>query len=388
MIAALVSIPLVLGGLGAVELASIESEKAALQDAVDAGALEGAGELSVVLTSSAETMVQTRAINAATSALSDGLEARSPQFSVSVDQKMGTVSVHGAVTHSSNLTLLGLNDSVIEATGIAENLQKSPLCVLQTEAGTMKLNNTAIIRAKGCTVHSNDNIDVASTAMIEAERIQAVGKVNGITTPKGNSGAIRIDDPFVDMDLKPPSPCFGSNKLKTIAKGTLTLSPGVHCDEYKISGTATLQLLPGEHYFEGEIDLKGNTSVSGQDVVLIFGGDDSFSFAEKAAVTISARKTGKFAGFLIITSRTNTNTFTIASDKVSQLLGTIYIPNSTLEISTAGNVAQDSAWSVIVAKHIKLTQDPILVINKDYVGSGVPVPDGVGPIRRAPRLTK
>lgn len=42
-------------------------------------------------------------------------------------------------------------------------------------------------------------------------------------------------------------------------------------------------------------------------------------------------------------------------------------------------MAQNSAWSVIVAKKLTLTQNPNLVINNNYVGSGVPVPTGVGP---------
>jgi hypothetical protein len=41
-------------------------------------------------------------------------------------------------------------------------------------------------------------------------------------------------------------------------------------------------------------------------------------------------------------------------------------------------VAEDSKWSVIVAKEIKLDKNARLVINTDYAGSGVPVPMGVG----------
>ncbi|MGA9659610.1 MAG: hypothetical protein WBQ60_10980 [Asticcacaulis sp.] len=80
--------------------------------------------------------------------------------------------------------------------------------------------------------------------------------------------------------------------------------------------------------------------------------------------------------------------FTIASGNVSQLLGTIYIPEANLVIDTPGQVAQDSAWSVIVAKRLTLRKNPVLVINNNYVGSGVPVPEGVGPMKAAPRLTQ
>jgi hypothetical protein len=91
---------------------------------------------------------------------------------------------------------------------------------------------------------------------------------------------------------------------------------------------------------------------------------------------------------LIATGRTNTKRFSISSNRVRELLGTIYIPGSELYISAAGNVAQDSAWSVIVAKSLTLDKNPVLVINKNYVGSGVPVPQGVGPSASAPRLAR
>jgi hypothetical protein len=62
------------------------------------------------------------------------------------------------------------------------------------------------------------------------------------------------------------------------------------------------------------------------------------------------------------------------------LLGTIYIPASTLAVSgTGGSVNGQSAWTVIVAKAIQLSGSPNLVINANYTLSNVPVPDGVGP---------
>ena len=76
------------------------------------------------------------------------------------------------------------------------------------------------------------------------------------------------------------------------------------------------------------------------------------------------------------------------SDHVSKLLGTIYIPGAELKVSTAGNVAQDSAWSIIVADTITVEKNPVLVINSGYGGSGVPVPDGVGPKRNNATLSK
>jgi len=80
----------------------------------------------------------------------------------------------------------------------------------------------------------------------------------------------------------------------------------------------------------------------------------------------------------LITARDNNDSFDISSSNVDKLLGTIYMPNAKLNISAGGNVAEDSAWSVIVAKEINVSKKSQLIINKNYVGSGVPVPSGVG----------
>jgi len=59
--------------------------------------------------------------------------------------------------------------------------------------------------------------------------------------------------------------------------------------------------------------------------------------------------------------------FTISSDAARQLLGTIYIPSATLAVTgTSNRVADQSAWTVIVAKSIQLTGSPNLVINHNY----------------------
>jgi hypothetical protein len=82
---------------------------------------------------------------------------------------------------------------------------------------------------------------------------------------------------------------------------------------------------------------------------------------------------------VIVTTRTNTNTFTISSDAAKQLEGAIYIPSATLAVSGTGNqVAAQSAWTVVVAKGLQLQGSPDLVINSNYSNSSVPVPAGVG----------
>lgn len=384
-IVALSAVPLLLSSVGVLEIASISNDHAKLQAAADAGALAGAGRLSVATgtvsgpTATAATVTQQTAANAGiTTAVS--VEA-------SVSQDNSAVTVVATTTHRPIVDLLGTH--IISATAKAENMGHIPLCVLQTGTGGIRAQNQARIRATGCAVHANDDIQVDSGAMIQSDRTEAVGTITGPVSPAGFSGAMTIEDPFASMNLNPPLDCVGKPlTIKELTGLTLVLPPGVHCERYEIEKNATLILLPGEHYFMDDLNAHENAVITGDDVVLIFGSTKKINFADKARVTLGARKSGPFAGFLLVTTRDNQQTFTIGSDRVSKLLGTIYIPNATLDVETSGNVAQDSAWSIIVAENLTLKQNPNLVINTGYVGSGVPVPDGVGPHRNNPVLAQ
>lgn len=389
IIAALCAVPLLLAAFGAIDLMQASGAHATLQAAVDAGALAGAGRLSMAH-SSGNNSISDTAGRIAQQTLNTAHATDPVTFTVTVADDGSAVTVLGVASHKPLIGFLGNESQTISATATAESLGSVPLCILQT--GTtigITLNNTARIRATGCAIHANQDIKVASSGMIQADRTQAVGKISGPVSPAGNAGAMPIPDPFAAVDLTPPTDCVGKVKKIKQAKGTTEyLAPGVHCEEYIMDKDSILILQPGEHYFMDNLSAKSNAIIRGDDVVLIFGSTQKIDFGDNASVQISARRSGPLAGFLITTTRANHEKFSIASDHVSKLLGTIYIPNATLQISTAGNVAQDSAWSIIVADSLQLAQGPNLVINNNYGGSGVPVPDGVGPHRNAPVLSR
>ena len=65
------------------------------------------------------------------------------------------------------------------------------------------------------------------------------------------------------------------------------------------------------------------------------------------------------------------------------MLGTIYLPVGRLIIDASRPVADQSAYTVVVAQMINLYKGPNLYLNTNYAGSDVPVPSGVGPISGA-----
>ncbi len=391
VISALCAVPVLLAVFGVIELGNASNDRAKLQAAVDAGALAGAGRLSIATTTGDLGPTDT-AVAVARQTVADAKINSAVVYNAAIGANRESLTLEAVADHKALVGFMGFGDQKIIVRATAETLGSTPLCILQTGAGNkmgISLDNTARIRATGCAIHANGDITVKNSAIIQATRTQAVGKVSGPVSPAGNSGALAIPDPFADLNLHPPIDCIGKPlKIKELTGMVLALPPGIHCERYEVDKDATLILLPGEHYFMDDLNAHENAVIRGDDVVLIFGSTKKIDFADKAAVQLGARKTGPFAGFLIVTTRDNTEKFTIASDHVSKLLGTIYIPNAELDIETAGNVAQDSAWSIIVANTLSLTQNPVLVINTAYAGSGVPVPDGVGPSSNAPKLSK
>ncbi len=384
MIAALCAVPLAIIVAGVLESQDVIGSRGDLQAAVDAGALAGAERLSVATSGAND--VQSAAISAANSNLPAGYHGTPPVFTVTESTTGNSVTVSATAQHVPLLGLMGFGNVALNATATADALGSVPLCILQTGTGSgqdIELDNQAQIQAPNCGVQANTDISVANNALLQAQRTQAVGTISGPVSPAGIQGALPVADPFAAMNLSPPLDCISLPlTIKVIKYLTLPLLPGVHCEQYEIDSGGTLLLLPGEHWFMNDLIAHNNAVIQGDDVALLFGPAKKLSFFDQATVKLTARKSGPFAGFLIATTRDNTQPFTIASNNVSELLGTIYIPNAQLVVSTTGNVAQDSAWSIIVANSLQLTQHPNLVINTGYAGSGVPVPSGVGPSQK------
>lgn len=424
MIFALSAIPLLGATTGVLEIGSLMRDRQILQSAADAGALAAATRLTMINDTSGRTGAAEYAVSTAQEVIAtSGRSTLQTIFRAEVDSSHKSITVYGQADHRALLGFLGFGDQIVNAEATASTLITVPLCILQTGTGNkggptgppvaptpggpsapagpagqpggpalqggLSLNDSSRITATGCAVHANQNIKVGGSAMLQASRAQAVGAISGAVSPAGFAGSMSIEDPFARMNLKAPTVCEGKpEKVEQKTAGTVYLAPGVHCEHFKIEKNAVLFLQPGEHYFMDHLEAKDGATIEGDDVVLIFGDTKVINFADHAAVSLTARKSGSFAGFLIVTSRENHEKFVIASNRVSELLGTIYIPNAELDIETGGSVAQDSAWSIIVADRLVLRKNPSLVINSQYIGSGVPVPDGVGPSAGNALLTR
>lgn len=384
---ALVIVPLSVLGCAAVDMASVFSDKQMMQQVADATALDAAAQLVLANT--------------------DGVPDRSNAFALAqLDRIARRISLHPTTTISQagdsvTVAITGDRPSFfanllppggfhIKVAATAMSMGRTPLCVLSTGSGAtsaMTMANTAQITAPGCLVHSDNDIAVGGSAWLQADAVQAVGAASGHITPDPLVGAAAIPDPFASMSIAMPTgllSCLTSDVTDLLTSlQVIELKAGVHCINIQVPKGKTLHLAVGEHYFaNSKLILNQGSSLQADDVALIFDAKSYFQFKDDSQILLEGRKSGKYAGFVIATTRDNLNTFEISSDHAHELLGTIYIPSATLLVSgLTSKVADQSAWTVIVAKAIQLTGSPNLVINHNYTVGGVPVPKGVGKSR-------
>lgn len=367
---------------GAIDLMNVHSARGRLQDIADAAALAGAAELGLAISDDA---AASRATSYIQSNLAEWREAPDvvPRVAVLMQQGRRVVEVE-LKGHSPSffVNMLPPGGWKFGATAQAVAVGITPLCVLvtgETKDKVLNIKDSGRIRAPACLVHSNRDILVEG-GRIEASIVQAVTSARGSISPVPGTGAAPILDPFVGLALDEKQPCPAAEEKEDVTTGVIRLRPGVHCGGYKMAGDSVLILEPGEHWFlGGHLEIKENARLSGADVVLFFDKASKFDFKDHALVNLDGRKSGAYAGMVMVATRGNTQDFIITSDHVETLLGVIYVPDARLIVDGSADVARDSAWTVIVARMLQLKGSPSLMINANYSSSNVPVPDGVGP---------
>lgn len=363
---------------GAIDLAGVNADRSALQDAADATALAMAKQLGVATNAG----ITARAQDYAQGQL--GQLSSQDQVSIATtiaqDNSSVTVAISGK-RPSFFGNLLPPGGWRLGAQATASSLGEIPLCVLASGAGgggAVDLEDSPTLSAGHCLVQSNADMTVAGAGNLSAGLAQASGQASGPITPTPQAGAPAIADPFATLSIQPPP-------LPVLCLLDLTatlniLAPTTHCGNITVGSGQTLVLLPGVHYFaQGGLHMTQNSTLQGSNVVLVFDDDANFTFADSSVINLSGRQTGTYAGFVIVTTRSNTNTFSISSDSAHKLEGAVYIPSATLQITGTGNkVADQSPWTVIVAQSLEMTGSPNLVVNANYASSSVPVPAGAG----------
>lgn len=383
-------LPVLLGFVGAaIDYGVMLLRKTEVQSAADAAALAAAKEFNLV----ASDKRALKAVAKRTAIANLAGDATAAKIRTKVNKKARTVTVRIKLDPELYFMhfLTGRANTRISARATARVIGNINVCVIALDTAapeTMELSQSGRMVARQCGVFANS----ASPSGISATgAVRLVSKlacsVGGFSGPTSNYRPAPLTDcpPIRDPLAARPAPSYGACDHTDMEVETLavTLYPGVYCGGLELDESADVTLAPGIYVIkDGEFFVHQSARVRGEHVALYFSGDEAvINIEEQSSVKLTAPKDGPMAGILFFEDRDalELREHVISSHDARVLLGTIYLPSGVLVIDAEEPIAQDSAYTAIIARRIAIRNRSKLVINADYDATAVPVPDGIGP---------
>ena len=421
---------------GGIDYARLASRKNQLQSAVDAGVLAGGNTLKLASSS----------VEAAKGVTEQTIrDAAKPQdrgsFTLQIDVPPEKTSVFARAEETVRLgfgAFVGLRTTTIAAQARAGIVGRMRLCMLTLDPkapGTFNVQKKAQVTADTCALYSNSKDPKGMVggdyALAKADIICSVGGYSGAKAnfaPTPQTGCPVIEDPLKDRAAPPVGDCIpipvAANSKGDVSKNeidrSIDLPEGTYCG-LTIKGTAVVTLKSGIFVIRDKpLVVKDKATLTGSDVGFYFAGEKSgLLFDKDTTISLRAPVSGVMAGLLMSEQRSVSNpldpvieatdvisgntitptppplgatkpmrTYRIISNNARTMLGTIYLPAGRLVIDADKPVADQSAYTVVVAQQVNLFEGPNLYLNANYDATNVPVPKGVGPISGKLMLTK
>jgi hypothetical protein len=429
VIAGLLS-PILLGLVGgSVDLFVYSHHRQELQETAEAAVLGAASEAGLKgwSTKAAEQVVA----YVIESILTNRFSGATFDYNLQVDEKRRRIDLELTQDHYGYFFLGYFTSSPqigVRASAIATG--QATICLISqspSEAEALSISGNSKVQAAGCSAYSNSASPKGIAVKDDSRLTTQVACSAGGYTGKGTSysplpitDCPSLSDPLSARAISIDKSVAGTActfKKMSINRKTVTLDPGTYCDGLKISDAAKVTLNPGIYVVKnGPLRVDKSASLSGDGVGFVFVGDPAkLELKNESAVSLSAPKTGLMSGLLMYAQSTGKKPrdFKIESRDAQRMIGTVYLPGDVLivggdkdgdgvcddELADDGtvipagpacisDVGTTSAWTAIVARKVKITAGSSLILNADYSGSDIPVPDGIGPnsnkIRLAP----
>lgn len=381
--------PVLVGLMGlAIDFGLATHRRATLQSAADAAALAGAKELS--LSDSKRENVQAVVRSVVSAYVRDNSIGAhvEPNVDTKISGKPLKVEVNVAATTRSFFgSLLGIRTFELEARAIAQIAGQPNICVLSLEPrepAAISLSLTAELNGRNCAVFSNSRsfsgLVVSGAARMTASTVCSAGGVvgNGNIAPLPYSDCPQFEDPLAGRPEPKSSGC--DYTATVILNQDRKLQPGVYCLGLVIAGFSRVTFAPGIYVIKnGPMLVTLSSQIKGEGVGFFLQGASFFTFDPLTKVELSAPKDGPMAGLLFFGSRSQSKLLinTILSSNAQKMLGTLYLPNTSLVVESLARVGGESAYTAIVARRLVLLDNPHLVLNSNYGDTDVPVPAGI-----------
>ncbi|MBB2964363.1 TadE/TadG family type IV pilus assembly protein [Methylobacterium sp. R2-1] len=418
---------------GAMDYARLVSAQGHIQQAADTGVMAGGNALKLVVSNTASIVgLTTQTIQA------EIKDAAKNPVTIQVDVASDKTSVTAMVEQTIQLTFgpfVGMSSQKVSAKAKASVVGKMRLCMLALDPaakGAFNLEKSAQVTAYDCALYSNSSSPNGMTGKDSSKAIaQTICSAGGFRndranfTPNPQTGCPAIKDPLADRSAPsvgdcmtlptspgPQGPLGGPALKENRIDFTTPLNPGTYCGGLHITKDAVVTLRPGVYVMkDGPLVVDGKATLTGTDVGFYFTGDKGgLVFDKLTTVSLTAPVSGVMAGLLLMEDRSVSDpvdpsdlvttpdggklpppppplaatkpmrTYRIISDNARTMLGTIYLPSGRLVIDSSRPVADQSAYTVVVAQQISLFEGPNLYLNANYNNTSVPVPKGLGPI--------
>lgn len=434
-----------------IDYARLNVRQRQLQSAVDAGVLAGGNALKLAMATTVsvagvtEHAIRSEAKTSSAQPLSVQVAVADDRTSVSAVVQEDVKLMFGNFVGLSTVALVTRAKA-----SVVGRMRLCMLTLDEAASGAFNLEKNAQVTARDCALYSNSKSGTGmlgqANAMALAQTICSAGGYSGARAnfaPPPQTGCPVIADPLRDRAgpqagpcTKPPATAYKSDdddddddedddpedgdddsitkSVKNIVNRTVTLDPGTYCGGLYITDYAKVTLRPGIYVIkDGPLLVGKQASVSGVDVGFYFIGDKSgLVFEQKTTISLSAPTSGLMAGLLMAEDRnvanpvapplnsvtrptppsaggtTKLRLYRIISDNARTMLGTIYLPSGRVVIDASKPVADQSAYTVIVARQVNLYEGPNLYLNSNYGATSVPVPPGVGPLAGKLLLTQ
>lgn len=390
------ALPAVMAAAGvAVDYGWANAERHKLQDVADAAATAAARELTFVRPD------PTRVAALAIAFAKDHLPsiASTAQFGAQVIDKNTAVTV--TISYDAPLPLpITAKSALIGVSATARVSGGPPICVvvLEDKAGNaMYMQKFARMTGDGCAVYSNSKNPTGlrgqDSAKLSAALICSAGGFSGTAnfSPQPVTDCPVINDPLADRPAPADQPCTYKNKVLSGA-GIVPLSPGVYCGGLTVTNGAMANLSPGIYVIkDGPLKITGAGTLQGTNVGFYLKGDDAtIDFESLSTISLTAPKDGALSGLLFFEDRSASllRDHKILSENARTMLGTVYLSRGSLLIDSNNIISDRSAYTIIVARRMRLNNGPNLVLNTGYDKTDVPVPQGLGPLGGSIFITK
>jgi Flp pilus assembly protein TadG len=378
-------VPLLMAAGIAVDYAFMYREQVFLQSMADAGAIAGAREMSLA------NATEKQIISAATaSAYQSGKKHRGTAFSVDVGVDLANNQVKISLREEWQPFMAHFIYSAITPIVVTAGTRSAgqKICVIgldEKSTATVYMRAKSRLLANNCGVISNS----ASSSAIRMDDSARMG-ASFICSAGGASGKSSAYNPDVVVDCPTysdplasrPAPSFGACDYTDIVVrgGNRTLSPGVYCRGLTINGKANVTFKPGIYIIkDGRFRVTDSASVYGENVGIFLAGNGSIlELTKDTSISLTAPADGEMAGLLFFEDRKAVGSVhKITSNNARILLGTIYLPKSTLLVDADKSVADQSAYTAIIARKLRLEAGPVLTLNSNYGATDIPVPAGL-----------